>query len=100
MAESWITKPKRLLDATAVRRRYRISDPVLWTWLHGGRPDFPEPSYRNGRRQWDEAELDAYDRRTLTHATDGSRPSHQIRQMAALEPGGAAPDPSAGSPRQ
>jgi len=73
MPQSWVGRPKRWLDSDHVLRRYGISDPVLWTWLHGAKPTFPEPTYRNGRRYWDQAELDHYDDRVAKSAMTGAR---------------------------
>ena len=62
---------RRYLNSKRVRARYGdVSDMSLWRWLHDAEMNFPKPMLINGRRYWDEHELDAFDasRREVAHA--------------------------------
>jgi predicted DNA-binding transcriptional regulator AlpA len=63
------TPPPSLANAARVRARYSgITEMTLWRWLRDEDLGFPKPYVINGRRLWDEAELDAFDR---TRRPDG-----------------------------
>jgi hypothetical protein len=57
------TKPTRRLPTRQVCARYFVSDRTIDRWTADPKLKFPQPQWINGRRYWDEAELDAFDRR-------------------------------------
>lgn len=61
---------KTWLPAKRVRARYGVSDMTLWRWLTSRGLGFPSPIRINGRRFWDQEELDRFDakRREATDA--------------------------------
>lgn len=59
-----MTKQKKFSTASAVRQRYGgMSDMTLYRWLQNPTLGFPRPRYINGRRYFDDDELDAFDAR-------------------------------------
>jgi predicted DNA-binding transcriptional regulator AlpA len=77
---------KRYLPASKLRRRYGdCSDMTLWRWIKDDRLQFPKPIYINGRRYWDEYELDKFDQRQATKRgtpLGSSPPTGQRRQLS------------------
>ncbi len=62
-------KSRRLLSAKQTRERYGgISDMTLWRWLRDPDLGFPQPTYINGRRFFDEAAQDDFDNRQRQRA--------------------------------
>ena len=62
-------KKKVWVTAKDVRARYGgRSEMTLWRWGRDPDLDFPGCVYINGRRFWDEAELDAFDERLVRRA--------------------------------
>jgi predicted DNA-binding transcriptional regulator AlpA len=61
---------KRYIRAKRVRQRYGdISEMTLSRWVKSPKIGFPQPATQVGRFPlWDEAELDAYDRRCACRA--------------------------------
>lgn len=54
-------RSKALIPARLVWKRFNISDRTLDRWLNRPELGFPRPAaVINGRRYWDEAELDAW----------------------------------------
>jgi predicted DNA-binding transcriptional regulator AlpA len=56
-------RPTRRLPTRLVAARYSVSDKTIDRWAADAKLGFPPPRWINGRRYWDEAELDAFDRR-------------------------------------
>jgi predicted DNA-binding transcriptional regulator AlpA len=57
------TRPTRKLPTRLVCVRYSVSDKTIDRWTADAKLGFPPPTWINRRRYWDEAELDAFDRR-------------------------------------
>jgi predicted DNA-binding transcriptional regulator AlpA len=57
------TRPTRSLPTRLVAARYSVSDKTIDRWTADAKLGFPLPRWILGRRYWDEAELDAFDRR-------------------------------------
>lgn len=71
MTHPQVNRDKRYLRAAQVRARYGdISDMTLWRWLHSPAVEFPKPIYVGRDRFWDEAALDAHDRRCAVRVLD------------------------------
>jgi len=52
---------RRKMTGPQVRKLFGdISDMTLWRWLHDDKLGFPKPMYINGRRYWDEEEIEAW----------------------------------------
>jgi predicted DNA-binding transcriptional regulator AlpA len=67
--ESSSNRP-RYSTVRRVRERYDNKS-HMWLWRQLRRdPDFPKPFKINGRRHWDDAELDAYDRAKMAGRED------------------------------
>jgi hypothetical protein len=57
------TGGKVYLTSKQVRERYgNVSDMTIWRWSRDEALGFPQPEYINGRRYWNAAGLDTFDR--------------------------------------
>jgi hypothetical protein len=59
-----ITHPKQYITRKNLRQRYDdISEMTLWRWEHDQKLGFPKPTDINGRKYYDIAEIEAWERK-------------------------------------
>lgn len=68
----------RKLPARLVAARYSVVVRSLDRWCERPELGFPQPTYINGRKYWDEAALDAWDRLQV----ERRKPSRRAEQSA------------------
>jgi hypothetical protein len=59
-----VTAPKQYITRKNLRRRYdNISEMTLWRWEHDAKLAFPQAVYINGRKYYDLAEIEGWERK-------------------------------------
>jgi predicted DNA-binding transcriptional regulator AlpA len=66
---------KRWADSNKVKARYGKSPMTIYRWVKDPGLNFPQPTYINGRKYWDENELDAWDERQHAKTTEDNSSS-------------------------